>query len=298
MNITIVGAGAIGLMMSVYLQDRNNCVQLVTRTTDQAAFIESNGVTCIKEDEIISRRIPATYSENFHAEEQDIIIVTLKQTHLAFFLNWTKQRIDSHIPILFMQNGMGHIEQVKKVLKNPLFFGVVSHGARRNAINEVKHTGNGHILIGGVEDQRHLLSPLWSKDVRFPINWSDNMETAMKKKLLVNAVINPLTAIHKVKNGLLLTNEKMKIEAYEVFEEARKILGFPIEMWEEVEDVIRLTGENESSMNVDLQAGKKTEIDAITGYLLTRSKDNNCSSDKIQQIHRKIKELERKGEDA
>jgi 2-dehydropantoate 2-reductase len=279
------------------LQEQGHDVQLVTRTSEQSDMINLNGVSCIRKNGVTAKRIPAIHFESFFAEKQNLIIVTTKQTHLPVFLEWAKHRFESHIPILFMQNGMGHIEHAKEVLANPLFFGVVTHGAFKNSLNEVKHTGIGHILVGGIDEHRYLLSPLWCKDSRFPIEWSDSMVTAMSKKLLMNAVINPLTAIHQVKNGSLLTNESLKIEAYEIFDEARKILGFPKEMWDEVVDVIRLTGENESSMNVDLQSGRKTEVDTITGYLLMRAKDNECLSEKIQHIHNQIKRLERKGED-
>jgi len=297
-NVTIVGAGAIGLLTSVYLEERDHTVHLVTRTSDQSDFIELHGVTCIKKDSRITKSIRATCFESYYPINQDIIIVTTKQTHLVVFLEWAQQRVDPDVPILFLQNGMAHIEQVKEGLANPVFFGVVTHGAVKNSLNEVEHTGMGYLLVGGVRDQLKLLSPLWSKDIRFSINWSESMEVEMKKKLLINVVINPLTAIHQVKNGMLLINEKLKTEAYEVFEEARKILGFSEEMWADVVNVIRLTGENESSMNVDIQRGRKTEIDGITGYLLTKAKDNKCPARKIQHIHSEIKRLERKGEDA
>ncbi|WP_416151053.1 2-dehydropantoate 2-reductase [Salipaludibacillus sp. HK11] len=296
MNIVIVGGGAIGLLTANYLLKSDHNVQLITRTSEQAEFISTNGILCENEDGIISNNVVATCYDSFECNKEDLIIVTVKQTQLSVFLSWAKQTINREVPLLFLQNGMGHIDRARAIFDNCLFSGVTTHGAIRISLNEVKHTGVGKILIGGDGEQRFVLSTLMSRDGNFPIHWSENIDMVMRKKLLVNVVVNPLTAIHEVKNGMLLTDRKLKVEAYDIFDEARNTLGFPKETWEEVVDVIRLTADNHSSMLVDRMANRKTEVDAITGYMLELASNIGRSCKKIQEIHKELKKLERKDE--
>ena len=125
-----------------------------------------------------------------------------------------------------------------------------------------------------------------------------HVETAMKRKLVVNSVINPLTALLGCRNGdLLESEESMKIikrvcfEAAEAFamqsqqeegawhdreKRARIRSGFSRvspalsapALEEECLRVIRVTAGNISSMLSDVQSGSYTEVDYMLGYLV------------------------------
>ncbi|KAH9049389.1 ketopantoate reductase PanE/ApbA C terminal-domain-containing protein [Lactarius hengduanensis] len=127
-----------------------------------------------------------------------------------------------------------------------------------------------------------------------------HVETAMKRKLVVNTVVNPLTALLGCRNGDLLESEEtMKImkrvcfEAAEAFarqaqahqeggswndrvSRARIRSGFSRvspalsahALEEECLRVIRVNAGNTSSMLSDVRSGSYTEIDYMAGYLL------------------------------
>lgn len=125
-----------------------------------------------------------------------------------------------------------------------------------------------------------------------------HVETAMKRKLVVNTVINPLTALLGCRNGdLLESEESVKImkrvcfEASEAFamqsqqeegtwsdqeKRARTRSGFSRvcpalsapALEEECLRVIRATAGNISSMLSDIQSGSYTEVDYMAGYLV------------------------------
>jgi 2-dehydropantoate 2-reductase len=103
---------------------------------------------------------------------------------------------------------------------------------------------------------------------------SNNIEDIVYQKLLVNATINPLTALLRVKNGELLDGagriELMRdllAEAAEVYHAA----GIPVneeEAWKQILSVCRLTADNTSSMLQDILAGRPPEYEAITGAII------------------------------
>ncbi|KAI9460524.1 ketopantoate reductase PanE/ApbA C terminal-domain-containing protein [Lactarius psammicola] len=125
-----------------------------------------------------------------------------------------------------------------------------------------------------------------------------HVETAMKRKLVVNSVVNPLTALMGCRNGdLLESDESMKImkrvcfEAAEAFamqaqqeegswsdreKRARIRSGFSRvspalsarALEEECLRVIGVTAGNISSMLSDVRSGSYTEVDYMAGYLV------------------------------
>jgi 2-dehydropantoate 2-reductase len=101
---------------------------------------------------------------------------------------------------------------------------------------------------------------------------SANLSTTLWKKLAVNAAINPLTAILRVRNGELLDRKELEPvigmameEVWRVAARLRISVPTPPELHDEVRRVCRVTAANQSSMLRDVLAGRRTEIDAING---------------------------------
>jgi len=119
-------------------------------------------------------------------------------------------------------------------------------------------------------------------------------------KLAINAVINPLTAINHCKNGDLnqssILKQQVKLLCFETAELFQK-LDLNIDqasIISGVRDVIHLTADNQSSMLQDIKSGKNTEIKAITGYLLEKSRELDIQLDTHQQLYKQIRLLEKK----
>ncbi|RKL68898.1 hypothetical protein CR203_02335 [Salipaludibacillus neizhouensis] len=293
MKVTVIGGGAIGLLVTSYLLTFGHTVQLVTRTKEQTRLIKENGIIKEKNGFIKSHQVDVVTFSKFQANKEDLIIITVKQTSVDSLIDYLRQIIPPETPLLFLQNGMGHLEKARKTLQNPILAGIVTHGAIRQSLTRVCHTGEGEIKIGGERLSGKPLFNLWSNDSTFSITWSPNILVDIKQKLLVNVVVNPLTAIHKVRNGSLLLDSELKKKAYEVFQEARFLLDFPDSEWQNVQRVIHKTAENQSSMLIDILHNRKTEIDALTGYLLEQSEKKNIPIEKIRGIHQRVKEIEK-----
>lgn len=107
--------------------------------------------------------------------------------------------------------------------------------------------------------------------------WSDSIRQRQWRKLVANAVINPLTALHDVANGRLLDNPALAAEAALLAAEADIVLRALDARWPgnslpAVMAVARATAGNTSSMRADAQRGAVTEIDAINGWLLRQAR--------------------------
>jgi 2-dehydropantoate 2-reductase len=100
------------------------------------------------------------------------------------------------------------------------------------------------------------------------------MNSLIWGKLVVNAAINPLTALLGVPNGKLLHLHAARIlmtnTAHEVAAVAAAMgMHLPFEdPVAQVEEVARKTATNRSSMLQDIQRDAPTEIDAICGAII------------------------------
>ena len=108
----------------------------------------------------------------------------------------------------------------------------------------------------------------------FNVNIVEDAQSLIWGKLVINAAINPLTAILRVPNGGLLelpsAREMMASLAMEAARVAQaEIVPLPFsDPVAAAEDVARRTAANHSSMLQDVLRGAPTEIDAICGAVV------------------------------
>ncbi|MCR6095933.1 2-dehydropantoate 2-reductase [Salipaludibacillus agaradhaerens] len=294
MNIAIIGGGSIGLLTASCLNSYLHNLLIVTRTSQQADAIGKKGLLYTSEQEKKTMMLEAVSQAHINKLEADLVIVTLKQTVLDRWFTWARENIALETPLLFLQNGMGHLEKANKVLPHPIIAGIVTHGAEKVSQTHVIHHGFGELYTGGHVSLKSIIRKLELKvPSHFPIVWETSIEIRIKKKLLINAIINPLTAIYNVKNGRLLEESGLRKQVKLLFNEAIQILGLSEQDWMLVKNVIQQTSENTSSMRADLKAGKETEIDAIVGYLLTKGHEQKKQINHLEAVYRQIKSLEK-----
>lgn len=174
---------------------------------------------------------------------------------------------------LTLQNGLDNGEVLAQTLgPGRVETGVTTLGATLLGPGEVRHGGEGTISVGKSEQIKPLLKIL--RIAEFNVEVVEDTGSLIWGKLVINAAINPLTAILRVHNGDLLLNTSSRTllgmlaeETAEVARESGNILPFsdPIKT---VESVAKRTATNQSSMLKDVLRGSQTEIDAINGVVV------------------------------
>lgn len=267
MKIGVIGGGAIGLLISSYLSKQHE-VTIYVRRRSQYEKINKSGVNLFDCNELLlNANLKVAFLEK--NIKQDLLLVTVKQHHV----NDVIDTIPPEIPTVFLQNGMGHVELLQKRYNS--YVGIVEHGAYRKYDDTVLHLGKGKITIISVTGSNNIVEYLVSElhHNLFPFYKKENWELSLKEKLIVNAVINPLTALFDVPNEAIIVNSKIKRLAKQLHSEAAKTLNLDENYyWTKVKQVAKNTGKNTSSMRSDIKYGRKTELDAITGYILKQSK--------------------------
>jgi len=270
MKIGIIGGGSIGLLISSYLCVEHE-VTIYVRRVEQKQKINDHGLYLSGNP----TPFPVKALLLDEIEKEDYIIICVKQSQVSTIL--TKlNKDDQDTPVVFLQNGMGHIEQLNETNKT-VFLGVVEHGALRKGDNIVCHTGRGIIKLAAFrkEDKERLkiFAQQLTQDY-FPVKLAAEWRLLLSEKLVVNAVINPLTALFHVKNGAILHNPYINELAKELCRESAMVLDLDyFKQWKLVQVVAENTRENISSMLKDIQAHRQTEIEAISGYIIRQTNE-------------------------
>jgi 2-dehydropantoate 2-reductase len=176
---------------------------------------------------------------------------------------------------LSLQNGLGN-EETLAAAGARVLGGVTNQGVTFVGPGEVYHAGEGDTYIGPFEGT----GPEAADDVVAAFNESglpshrvEDIRAELWLKAIVNACINPLTALLRVPNGYLLRTEATEQIVRHVIREGVEVAArhdvnlVPDAVFERVASVVRATGANRSSMLQDLERGRRTEIDAINGAI-------------------------------
>lgn len=290
MRFDIIGAGALGLLFGGKLAAAGECVTFWTRTAEQAITLAREGIRISEEGdeiEVDSRqfgvRVLSEQSEPVKRTETDWVFLMLKQTQIDTAFTDHLEKWEGPLNVVCFQNGMGHLEKLSRVM-NPhctLYSAVTTEGAKRLDSSKVVRSGKGETRIGilarrAVTEEVNSGQSLVDRMTKimntagFRTLLSNDIERDIYRKLLINSVINPLTALWRVPNGELPATEVRRGVMKQLCEEGEAVLraeGIDCGegLFEQILSVCQSTKDNISSMLKDVQQGVATEIDYING---------------------------------
>jgi 2-dehydropantoate 2-reductase len=188
--------------------------------------------------------------------------------------------------VVTLQNGLGNASALRAALlrdgmRPHVYLGVTAQAAMRVEPGVIVHSGSGITAIGRranpVNASLSAIAQAMS-GASLQTVAVDDIHRWVWRKLAVNAAINPLTALGGVENRAIASDPALKTAAETIAKEVvtlGKATGVKIDVSEvlaAIEDVARSTGDNRSSMLVDLENGLPTEIDAINGAIVAEAR--------------------------
>jgi 2-dehydropantoate 2-reductase len=247
MRIAILGMGAIGHVVARALEGRADLVK-VDRTNAPLRDGEA---------------------------PVDAAILTTKTPGTAWAAEIAAKILAPGGVALTIQNGLGNYEMlVEHVGRERAAVGVIYVGAQLSN-GELRATGPGKVELGrpSAAKSRATLDEL-AKLLRqggMDVTVVDDAWPAVWRKVVTNAAVNPLTALIRRTNADLLADAPASRVADCLAREVARVAtasGVSIADDEAVKQwraMAALTGANRSSMLQDVEAGRPTEIDAISG---------------------------------
>lgn len=301
MRTVITGPGAMGCLFAALLTESGHDVWLLDKSEARADQIAKSG---IRVEGIGGVRLvrPKATSNPADIGTADLVFIWVKAYNTETAVSAVMPAVAGHTQVVSLQNGLGNLEAISRaVAPQNIIGGVTSHGATLLHTGSVRHAGKGDTIIGrmrgqpdgGLQEIADLLS-----EAGILTTISPDIEAAIWSKLTINAAINPLTAITRLKNGQLLESPETRRLLDLVAEESERIVaatGMTL-LYPNVRDrvyaVCEATAGNTSSMLQDVLRGRRTEIDAINGALIEKSMALNIQAPVNEVLLRLVKALE------
>lgn len=272
-NILIVGTGALATLFAARLSQAGYSVSLLGTWKEGIDALRTNGARLIDASgtehqfEVQASDDPGEYIGTRFA----LVLVKAWQTERA--AAQLKECLADDGLAITLQNGLGNYETLVKALGgNRVALGTITIGATLLGPGLVKAAGDGNISM----ERKPMLDPIEAalRSAKFNVQIVEDARSILWGKLVINAAINPLTALLRVPNGELLkrasARDIMEALACEVAQVA-KAEGIELPFSDPVvaaEDVARKTAVNRSSMLQDVLRNAPTEIDAICGAVV------------------------------
>lgn len=279
MKIAIIGAGAMGSLFGAMLSGVSE-VFLVDTNNDHVKAVQEQGLTVEYRDgsqHVYEMNITRDYREISDHFDLAIIFTKSYDTQDAAF---TAQKIlFPHGMALTLQNGIGNLEIIRNILGNENAVpGVTSHGGTFLGPGKVRHAGKGTTYIADMPGNRWLIEKIIHvfNEASIQTVLSQNVNSLIWGKLVINVGINALTAICRVPNGIIGKNAECLSIMKDAVSEAAAVasaLGIVLpydDPVKEVKKVCEATAKNRSSMLQDVLRDAPTEIGVINGAIVDK----------------------------
>ncbi len=267
MRIQIMGAGALGSLFGYFLLKGGYEVIFVARG-EQYRALKENGlvITGIEEHK-------AEVSVTRYPENSDLVFLTVKAYDTLEASKLLRSvRFDA---VCSLQNGVGNEEILARFFDN-VVGGVTTYGANLVGPGKVMYAGKGKTMLGNYRgDYAEVFFEVLSNS-GVDAEVVDDIEMRIWEKAAINAVINPITAICRFRNGKVIEIPEVWEIAERTAVECQEILmrmGYRLDVVKMVREVALRTSENRSSMLQDIERGRKTEVEFINGAFVRKGEE-------------------------
>lgn len=294
MRAVILGGGAIGSVLAAALAAAPGREPVLIARGEHVRAIAERGlrVTGLLDKPAF---LPARERIDFPLDDT-LLVVTVKAVDLEAALRQAAPFIRPTTAVLLLQNGYGIKELAQEALRGlavpgaGIFIGIVAMGATLVGPGEVTSFG-GSIRVEPAFADSPGFALLQGLPLR--VEKSKDIGRDLWTKLLVNAVINPLSVLLQGRNRLV-AQERFDGLKHAILAEGRAVaLAEGVEVKADAAFVNRfVTSDNMTSMLQDFRRGRRSEIDFLNGAIAALGKKHGLATPVNAFVAELIKALE------
>jgi len=271
--VLVLGSRAMGCLFSWRLAAAGIPVTVLSEWQDGVDSINNKGV-CRVYPSGEERAYPVkAFTDPSQCQGVKAVIVLTKSWQTRKRAGWLQEILPQDGIALTLQNGLGNYETLVEFIGTErAAAGSSTSGSTLVKPGHFRALGEGEIILA----EHPRLAPLSQalEKAEFRVQQVSDLQSVLWGKLVINAAINPLTALLDVPNGYLLKNPQAWDIACKLADETAGVaralgvdLPYP-DPHETIRKVLVNTGKNSSSMRQDLFRLAPTEIDAINGAVV------------------------------
>jgi len=276
-SIAVVGLGSIGGVVAGLLCDagqhnvvacvRTSIVQLVVEHADATIETPITVLTCPGD-----------------AKPVDWVLLCTKVQDIPSVAPWLEKLCSQGTRVAVLQNGIGHIERLAPFVGGSTVLPVVVYyNGERLAANRVRvrHAGQYDLAVRDDEDGKAFADLL--AGIPLSILVAEDFDTVAWRKLLLNAIANPITAL-TLQRQLVFRRDDIKTLCLSVLKEAIAVAqAAGVRLTQEdaeqtMSTLLTYSPELGTSMYFDRLAGRPLEIEALTGAIVALGEKHGVSA--------------------
>jgi 2-dehydropantoate 2-reductase len=257
-----IGGGAAGCLLAA---GRHDVVACVRRPLQQLTFEEPQRTV-----ELPLR----TLTDPAQAAPVDWVLLCTKAQDTATAAPWLKPLCAPATRVAVLQNGIGHVERVAPLAGGATVLPViVYYNGERLAPDHVRlrHAGPNDLVVADSPDGCAFAQLFEGTPLHVLL--SDEFTTLLWRKLLINAIANPITAL-VLQRQAVLRRDDVQMLSRAILDEAvaaARADGVQLADDEAARALAALatySGELGTSMYFDRLAGRPLEVEALTGAIV------------------------------
>ena len=282
MKVAVLGPGALGCLMAALFREAGAEVSLVDYRPERVARLRLRGIQVQTLDggcRII--KVPIGLGPEVGPCDLTIMAVKAYQTETA--ARTLPGLMSQGGMALTLQNGLGNLEAIARIVgPERLLAGVGLLGVTQQDEGRIIYAGRGIIYIGapsGSQVSRGEVAAVVNlfRGAGLACQAREDIQAVLWEKLVINVGINPLTALLRVPNGVLLQLPEAWEVAVAAGREAQAVaqaagLTLSGDPAARLRQVCADTAANRSSMLQDILAGRPTEIEALNAQVATQGR--------------------------
>lgn len=281
MKITVLGAGAMGMLIGGYLSQRNE-VWLLDIDADRVDKINRDGAVVREQDGTDRVFHPKAVTTCAGLPEMDLVIIFIKSMFTMDALTQNRPLIGPNTYLLTLQNGSGHEARLLQFAdRDHAVIGSTQHNSSVISNGYANHGGGGKTSIGLLTGETAALEPIAAEFTACGLDCTATADVKRQiwNKLFLNTAASSLTAVFQVPLGFIYDDPHARSMMHALAKEAVAVanadLGGGFEedaVIESIETVLQNGRGGYTSIYADLRDGRRTEVDTISGSVLTAAK--------------------------
>lgn len=266
-TVAVIGLGSIGGVVAGCLRaaDRHDVIACARRPIERLVLEQSD----------TSAEFPLrALTEPAVAARVDWVLLCTKTQQTPFTAPWLARLCDSSTRVAVLQNGIGHVARVTPLVGNARIVPtIVYYNGERLAADRVRlrHVADHDLAVADDADGRAFAQLLDGTPLR--VFLSSDFPTLAWRKLLINAVANPITAL-TLQRQAVFRRDDIKALCVAILDEAVAVAradGAQLaddESLRTMSTLLTYPPEAGTSMYFDRLAGRGLEVEALTGAVV------------------------------
>ena len=302
-KIAVVGAGAMGCLFGGLLAEGGLDVTLVDVLQEHVDRINRDGLRIVGYGG--DRRIPVrATTEPSGLPAVDVLFVQCKAPYTKEAVRRVLHLLRDDSVAISFQNGLGNEENIGEVVgMERVLGGVTAQGAAVEGPGAVRNFGNlpTHIgeMGGGISERAQRIAAALDR-AGLQTTAVPDIRQAIWKKLLANIAISPTSAIANMTIKQVFAVPELRETAFEALDEAVEVAraeGVELNAAETREVIDQIagptgTGDNKSSLCVDIINRRPCEIDVISGAVVQLGRKHGIPTPVNKTLVAAVKALE------